>query len=122
MTRRDASDPLELVLTGVRQARQLILDASPRSLDQCVPMLEQARAGLEALRDQAAQDETRPKTRLLVDLSKLQRDLAQIGSLLDNAAGFYLGWIQLRGCLTGGYSADGGPAPLEPNRRVSVEG
>jgi hypothetical protein len=115
MTRRDASDPLELVLTGVRQARQLILDASPRSLDQCVPMLEQARAGLEALRDQAAEDETRPKTRLLVDLR-------QIGSLLDNAAGFYLGWIQLRGCLTGGYSADGGPAPLEPNRRVSVEG
>lgn len=115
-----AEDPgnlLDQARSALRQARGLLLAPSPQALDECLPLLEEAGTRLNQMR-QTGGEEALP----VAKLEQLQRDVIHFRMLLENAAGFHAGWVRLRGCLTGGYTAHGDPARLEPDRRVSVEG
>ncbi len=113
----DSGNLLGQARGALRQVHELLLAPSPQALDECLPLLEEARARLDQVR-QTGSEQAPP----LPNFEQLQRDIIRFLMLLENAAGFHAGWTRLRGCLTGGYTARGDPARLEPDRRVSVEG
>jgi hypothetical protein len=113
----DSGNLLDQARGALRQAHRLLLAPSPQALDECLPLLEEAGTRLDRMR-QTDSEEALP----VAKLEQLQRDVIRFGMLLENAAGFHAGWTRLRGCLTGGYTAQGDPARLEADRRVSVQG
>ncbi len=45
-------------------------------------------------------------------VSQLRAELRHAGRLLESAADFYRGWERILGAMSGGYTADGEPAPV----------
>ena len=102
---------------AIRNACFLAVEVSPQALDRCGTVLERAHTYLAAF---SVQDGWNPECH--EEWKKLQAELVRFGMLLENAAGFYAGWLRLRGSLSGGYTARGEPAPVEPAARFSAEG
>jgi hypothetical protein len=98
------------------QVRQILMTPSPERLGDCGPVLEEAAGLLGSLPD------CRKSGRLMEELHALRRDLSVVTALMQQAAGYYLGWAQMLGAATSGYTNQGDAAPLEGYSQLSVEG
>ncbi|MCL5746471.1 MAG: hypothetical protein M1541_21495 [Acidobacteria bacterium] len=107
---------LRTVREDVRGVRALLERATAANLDECRPLLERAAASMRGLRPEAGGDELRQ------DLDGLRREVGVTARLLEAAARFHLGRLQVLVEESGGYSAGGGPASVEPERHAWCEG
>ena len=59
------------------------------------------------------------------ELAKTKRIMAKAGMarrLLENAFDYQAGWQRILAVMSGGYTAEGGPVPLNHARQISVTG
>jgi hypothetical protein len=102
----------------LHQVRQILMTPSPERLGDCGPVLEEAAGLLGSLLDC-------PKSGvplLMEELQALRRDVSVVTALMQQAAGYYLGWAQMLGAATSGYTNQGDAAPLVGYSQLSVEG
>lgn len=121
MNRQENEQWLESVHEAVQQASRLLTSAKPEALDRSAELLEQARRRLQTAADCFHLPNPPARAAMRAELEELHRGLHRLGLLLEHADGFYAGWVQFRNSLTGGYTAQGEPAPPEPGRRLSIE-
>ena len=108
----------------LRQVRQILMTPSPEQLGECGPVLEEAADLLGSLLE-GGMSGTRGS--LLVpllreELQVLRRELTVVTALMQQAAGYYLGWAKMLGAAIGGYTNHGDVPPLVVESRLSVEG
>ncbi len=102
------------------QVRQILITPTPEQLAGCGPVLEEA---IEILGYVERGQKTREPLPILRDeLHVLRRELSVVTALMQQAAGYYLGWAQMLGAAMGGYTPYGEAAPLTGRSHVSVEG
>jgi hypothetical protein len=111
---------LETVHAAVQEANRLLMDPRPEALDRSAALLEQARRGLEVAADSFNLPNPPARAGIRAELEELRHGLRRQGLLLEHAAGFYGGWVRFRNSLTGGYTAQGEPAPVEPGGRLLI--
>ena len=105
----------------LRQVRQILMTPSPEGLSECGTVLEEAAELLGKLQP----GPTQRVPHLMDELQVLRRELTVVNALMQQAAGYYLGWAQILGAATGGYTSHGEAAPLTVRRagvsRLSME-
>jgi hypothetical protein len=106
---------------AVRECLRLTSIPSPQALDQSAALLEGARVSIESLGAPGPAWDPARRAHLAAELAGLRRDLRGLGLLADHAVGFHEGWARIRSILTSGYTAQGQPAPTEPNGRFLLE-
>jgi hypothetical protein len=104
----------------LRQVREILMTPSPEGLGECGPVLEEAAELLKSLLEIARGGRNIP---LLADeVQGLRRELTVVQALMQQAAGYYLGWAQMLGAATNGYTNQGAVPPLITRPQLSVEG
>jgi hypothetical protein len=121
MKRQEPERCLETVHAAVQEASRLLMDPTPEALDRSAALLEQARRGLRTAADSFNLSDPPARAGIRAELEEVRKGLLRQGLLLEHAAGFYAGWVRFRNSLTGGYTAQGEPAPVEPGRRLLIE-
>jgi len=121
MKRQEPEQWLETVQAAVQEASQLLTSLKPEALDRSAALLEQALCRLQIAADSFRLSNPPARAGIRAELEELHKGLHRLGLLLERADGFYAGWIRFRNLLTGGYTAQGEPAPLEPGRRLLIE-
>ena len=112
----------------LRQVRQILMTPSPEQLGECGPVLEEAADLLGSLLDGGISSARGPLLRsdlrsdLRNELQLLRRELTVVTALMQQAAGYYLGWAQMLGAAIGGYNNRGDVPPLAVQSRLSVQG
>ena len=114
-------DRVRQAQTSVREARRLLGAPNAGTVEESAAHLRTAVDSLQALQD-AVRVERKPSPELVAALTELRKDITRTSTLLDHAAGFYLGWARLLYAAACGYTSQGEPASPGPVRRVSVEG
>ena len=98
---------------------------APEKLAECGPVLEEAAWLLGTLLDclqGGTQMPTVPVPHLRDELHMLRRELTVVTALMQQASGYFLGWAQMLGAATGGYTNCGEAAALTTSSQLSVEG
>jgi hypothetical protein len=121
MSHTTAHERLASAQGAVRECLRLTTTPTPRALDQSAALLERARVWMESLCEPALPSDPAGRARLAAELAGLRLDLLGLGLLVDHAVGFHEGWARIRSILTSGYTAQGQPAPGEPNGRFLLE-
>lgn len=112
----------------LRQVRQILMMPSPEQLGECGPVLEEAADLLGSLLESGMSSARDPLLGPLLvpllqeELQVLRRELTVVTALMQQAAGYYLGWAQMLGAAIGGYTNHGDVPPLTVESRLSVEG
>ena len=106
---------------AVRECLRLATTPSPQALDQSATLLEQVRGSIESLGELEPPPDSTRRKRWAAELTGLRHDLRGLGLLAEQAASFHEGWARIRNTLTSGYTAQGQPAPAEPNGRFLLE-
>lgn len=108
----------------LRQVRQILMTPSPEQLGECGPVLEEAADLLGSLLEggMSSARGSLPVPLLHEELQVLRRELTVVTALMQQAAGYYLGWAQMLGAAIGGYTNHGDVPPLVVESRLSVEG
>lgn len=114
---------LEKILAArarVGAARGLLAHPLTCSLDECVTLLREAHGYLEWLRDSltAAGPSRHALRRQAIALSG---EIGQTGILLEQARRYGRRWLE-RLQAGAGYTALGGPLPIQPRGRISIFG
>ena len=120
-----ADESIERVRRARRKLRhvtEMLLTPSPELLEGCGPALEEAAALLGSLLEDRTGTVPGPVPAMHDELQGLRRDLTVMTALMEQAAGYYLGWAQMLGAAVGGYTSQGNVPPLAVDSRVSVEG
>jgi len=103
------------------QVREILMIPSPEQLGECGPVLEEAAELLGSLLE--SRKCGGPGIPLLAgEVQGLRRDLMVVTALMQQAAGYYLGWAQMLGAATSGYTNHGEVPPLTVRPQFSVEG
>jgi hypothetical protein len=108
-------------LAALRRAGSLLENPQPRSLEACQSLLEEVRVGLRHAVATGGQLSPRAQTRLRAELTELRKLLLRTHLLLEQAAGFYSGWLRFKNSMTGGYTAGGEPVAVAAASRLSLE-
>jgi hypothetical protein len=108
-------------LAALGRVSRLLAHPTPESLDACQPLLEQVRIGLRQAAARGGQLPPGVQAQLRADLTEMRKLLWRTHLLLEQAAGFYSGWLRLKNILTGGYTAQGEPVPALAQSRLSLE-
>ena len=119
--RPDPEEWQQAALAALRRAGRLLEDPQPQALEACQSLLEEVRVGLRRAAATADQLPLRAQTRLCAELTELRKRLLRARLLLEQAAGFYSGWLRYKNSLTGGYTAGGEPAAVLITSRLSLE-
>lgn len=122
MKRQDTERNLESARAAVSEAIRLATQPTPEALDNCTEALAQARQHLEDLTATAAPAETAVRAGVRAGLEQLNRSLGRLRDLLDQAAGYWSGWTQLRDAMAAGYTGQGEAAQAPRPGRLSLEG
>ena len=121
MGHREPERWLETVHRAVQEANRLLMDPKPEALESSAALLEHARRGLRRAVDSFNLSNPPARAGMRAELEELRKGLRGQSLLLEHAAGFYDGWVRLRNSMTGGYTAEGEPAPVEPGKRLLIE-
>jgi hypothetical protein len=103
--------------TKLREARQLLLDARPESVDRCQSELQQVVTVLERLVSEGALQSSPGASSAL---RRIRRSAHALKLQIDYASNLCFGWIQLR--LGAGYTAQGLPVLIANEPASSFEG
>jgi hypothetical protein len=106
---------------SVREAQVELLTPTPEALDRCGPPLQRATRSLEALAQALKSGAQGGHPDLRSALNELSKEVVRVATLLENAAGFYLGWARWLFAATCGYTAQGEPGAPEGKSSLSVE-
>ena len=121
MERPEPEKWLDAIQAAIQEANRLLTDPKPEALDRSAALLEQARRGLRTAVNSFNLSTPPARAGIRAELEELQKGLRGQTLLLEHAAGFYDGWVRLRNSMTGGYTAEGEPAPVEPGKRLLIE-
>lgn len=121
MGRREPERWLDALNAAVQEANQLLMEPKPEALERSAALLEQARRGLRTAVDSFNVSGPPAGAGMRAGMEELRKGLRGQSLLLEHAAGFYDGWVRLRNSMTGGYTAEGQPAPVEPGKRLLIE-
>jgi len=120
MNTRALAGQLNSARTQLDLASTLLARPSPEALESCSGVLEEAGRQLAqyepVLAHFAGDAALRQQARLL------RRSYERAARLLQGAADFHLGWLQIRGAMSGGYTKTGESAPLIPRPLISIQG
>lgn len=116
---RLAEGRLKAARAIVERACELLIMASPQSLDRCAAVLEKAVAAVKECRPLLAEDLEQAGCRR--ETHRLRLAVRCATQLLENAARFQLQWDRTLRAMTG-YDGRGEPAQLEPGWRVLARG
>jgi hypothetical protein len=101
-------------------ACDLLTKPSPEAVESCSSMLEAA--GRQLAECRPAFHQQGGNAAALEEAWRLRRSFERTSRLLRGAADFHLGWLQLRGAITGGYTETGQSAPLMHGCSISLHG
>ena len=116
--------PLEAVaqLHGLlRDARSRLTAPTPENLEECQRRLEQAADMLRRVQTTTPSGDRQRDLAVRSRLQGLRAEISRVAVLLDGAAAFHAGWMQLAASMATGYTADGTPAAPETGRRLWME-
>jgi hypothetical protein len=113
------SEQLAATRAQLDAACDLLIAPTPQALDRCSMILEAA--GREAAERASSLAEIRGNNDAIAEARRLRRSVQRARSLLENAARFHIGWLAIRGALTGGYTDRGEPAPVRHAGRICLE-
>lgn len=105
----------------VRDARALLTDPTVANLNDCRSQLEETVQALRQLQTSLTSGNFRRAATLRAPLGTLRAEIARLSILLDSAAAFHAGWVQLAASMVAGYTAKGTPGQPEPSRSVWLE-
>lgn len=101
---------------------QLLLSPTPQQLDQSAAHLTAATTLLTACRDAAHHSSASERIRAQEPVRRLGHSLKRARDLLESAAAFHAGWIQLLGTCCAGYTGQGTPAAVQHASRLFARG
>ena len=101
-------------------ASDLLTKPSPEALESCSIVLEAA--GRQLAECQPTFHQEGGNATALEEAWRLRRSFGRTSRMLRGAADFHLGWLQLRGAMTGGYTETGESAPLMHACSISLHG
>jgi hypothetical protein len=105
------------------EGRELVRAALAKAIRLCeTPGAESLERSAEALGGAVAVLQAGPPVTTARDLAEWRRTLYRLRRLLDAAAQYHDGWTRRLGALTGGYTAAGTAAPVNPGRRWLGQG
>ncbi|MFB3776046.1 MAG: hypothetical protein ACE141_00510 [Bryobacteraceae bacterium] len=122
MKQREMEQNLAFAGAAVSGAMRMASQPTPEALDNCAAELARARRHLEDLTTAPAPAEAAGRSSVRTGLEQLNRSLVRLRNLLDNAAGYWAGWIQLRDAMAAGYTGQGEAAQVPRPGRLSLEG
>jgi hypothetical protein len=120
MAAAPGAERLAMARSDVSRACNLLIAPTPQALTTCHEALRQAVATMSELRSQKTDPQLDPDT--LPAVQGLKADIRRAGRLLQNLADFYRGWERILGTMSGGYMANGNPAPVSRQGRVCCRG
>src|ERR1019366_8003060 len=101
-------------------ASNLLAKPSPEALDTCTSVLEAA--GRQLAEWQPAFSPQAGVSAALAGAWRLRGSFVRPSRLLQGLGDFHRNWLQLRGAITGGYTATGESAPVIHANRISLHG
>jgi hypothetical protein len=101
-----ASDLLIRPSAEALESCSSVLQAAERQLAECRPIFHQQAGNAAALEE----------------AWRVRRSFVRTARLFQGACDFHLGWLQLRGTMTGGYTETGESAPLMHGCSISLQG
>ena len=113
-------DQLRAARLEVDKSIQLLVSASPDSLDRCAAILETAGQRVAAAQPQLRAGGATANAR--EEARRLRTAVARAGRLLEGAASLHFNWNQIRNTLCAGYTPCGAPAQPPPRNRISIQG
>jgi len=116
---------LQAARREVDRACELLVSASPESLDRCTQILETAGLQLAQLKPQPSERTARggiEDSESLLEAHRLGASVLRAARLLEGAYTFHFTWNRLRGAMTFGYTERGDPAPVPGVSRISTQG
>ncbi|MCU1235905.1 MAG: hypothetical protein JWP63_3872 [Candidatus Solibacter sp.] len=114
------TEQLAAARSELDRAGDLLTAPSPEAMDRCSSVLEATGRQLAEWQPRIAEALGDPDA--LAEAWRLRRSFRRTERLLQNAGEFHSNWIQVRGAMTGGYTASGDAAPLLHGHRISLQG
>jgi hypothetical protein len=110
------AERLAMAHSEVKRACGLLIASTPEALQNCQTVLRQAVSDMVEFR--AGANGSAPQELL----KAFRSDVHRAGSLLRNLNDFYKGWERILGAMSGGYTANGDPAAVARQGRISCRG
>jgi hypothetical protein len=120
MSAAQDAERLALARLEVTRACNLLIAPTPDALNICQDALQRAVAVLTEMGSPRAEFRADPATEPQV--LALRADVLRAGWLLQNLDNFYRGWERILGTMSGGYTANGDPAPVSRLGRLCCRG
>lgn len=117
----DPASIVSRVQEMVRDARALTVAPSSENLNECRRRVDEAVNVLRQLQSGLPSGDVKRDSSLRAPLGELRSEIARLHTLLDGAVAFHAGWVRLAASMVAGYTADGTPGQVEPQRRVWME-
>jgi len=117
----DAASGAERLATAraeVQRACDLLIAATPETLQHCQNALERARDALQELLSIAAVPAQADRS----TARALRAEVLYARRLLQKLAVFYQGWERILGVMSGGYTPSGAPAAVSRQGRICCRG
>ena len=119
-----AIERLAAARAAVDQACQLLLDPTPKQMDECAHLLQTAIAEIRNFRNPEPHSlPVSPERDSALEQARLlHTSIGRAARLLESAAAFYANWIRCLSALCAGYTGQGQPAALERGTRLLAQG
>jgi hypothetical protein len=114
------AERLAMARSEVSRACNLLIAPTPQALSSCHEALRQAVAAMSEVRPHQKDPQIDPS--ILPVVQGLHAEIRRARQLLQNLASFYRGWERILGAMSGGYTANGNPAPVTRLGRVCCRG
>ena len=102
------SEQLRQVRSALREAREWLMIPSPANIEQSVPHLEAAIAGMKSIEiSVGAGNQHLPEIR--TGIEAVRRELRTVNALLEQSAAIHRNWSGLMGAAASGYDGSGQP-------------
>jgi hypothetical protein len=101
---------LEMATQGLEHVCSVLLRPSVDALDECALRCQLAAAELAGCLPHLHSAHGRPQA--LAAAQRLQAAIRSARRLLENAEAYHDGWRAILGAMSGGYTPQGGPAPV----------
>lgn len=120
MTAARDAERLATARSEVNRACNLLIAPTPEALNTCQDALQRAIAALTESRSPSHGFQAGPAVE--PEARALRAEVRRAGWLLQNLADFYRGWERILGTMSGGYTANGAPAPVARLGRLCCRG
>ena len=114
------AERLIVARSEVNRACDLLIAPTPEALNSCQDALARAVSELTKFRSSCQEGSAGSNAKPLA--RELRAEILRAGRLLQSLAGFYRGWERILGAMSGGYTADGDPAPVARIGRLCCRG